>query len=338
MIQLDFEKYLRRKDDIRLVFYHGIGERTSPFMKYLDDEIPEDVFKHHLDYLLDKYTILSLENVIGLIEDNRIIKDKPICSISFDDGLETVFTKAYPLLKERNIPFTVFLNTSVIGNNNLLWLHLMSYLLNYYKPQNISKILNELIDVNLPKVPQDATNIIKWCRKNYEYVSNKEILKRILHRFGLDIKKISNDGNMYLTWDQIDEMKCYNASFYSHTHNHAPLNIFSNKSIVIDEIGTSLSIMKEHGNNSELFVSFPFGMNVDYGKQAIEYAFALGHKYIVEVGNGINSYHRIIDKRILSRVCLGNINKSKASLYSAIELRPLIKEKLKLIIKKNSII
>jgi len=37
-------------------------------------------------------------------------------AITFDDGLEDVYTVAYPFLKQKQIPFTVFIITDFIGN------------------------------------------------------------------------------------------------------------------------------------------------------------------------------------------------------------------------------
>ncbi len=84
------------------------------------------------------------------------------------------------------------------------------------------------------------------------------------------------------------------------------------------------------------FISFPFGMEVDYGKRAIPHAFSVGHKFVVEVGNGLNSLNRIISDNIMSRVSLGTTAADGAKLYAAIEVRPVIKARLKSLLGRSS--
>ena len=332
---LRIDKQIRHQDDMRLVFYHGIGEKSSACMKYLDDEIPLCVFKEHIEYLQEKYEILSLKEAIALVQACELPKGKPVCTISFDDGLRSVYTAAFPLLKEKGIPFDVFINTSSTENNNLLWLHALNYLFTKYGEDNVADIINDMIDADIPPVPQNATSIECWCRENFKYFCENNFIDKLYDNYGLSIKDIAAEQALYLNWDQIEEMTAYGVGFYSHTHKHFPLNTFSKDESIKAEIETAYNIMEAHHKNND-FISFPFGMEIDYGKKSIQHALSAGHKFVVEVGGGLNSPHRILNDKIMSRIGLGNIGSDRASLYAAIELRPPIKTTLKSFIKRAS--
>jgi len=332
---LKFDKKIRSHNDLRLVFYHGIGDKKSASMTYLSDEIPLSVFTSHLDYLQGKYHFLSLKAALELSESNNLPREKPVGTISFDDGLRSVYSHAYPLLKERGIPFDVFINTAVVGNKDLLWLHALNYLLTTYGPEKIAGSINKLIDSDIPQSPKDALGIERWARGNFEYFYESDIIGKLFEHYELNREEIAAKENLYLTWDNIEEMSANGVGFYSHTHRHFPLNALTKEDSVKTEIRQAYDVMKENNKNND-FISFPFGMEVDYGKKSIQHALSLGHKFIVEVGDGLNSPDRIKDKNIMSRVGLGNTGASNSELYSAIEVRPLIKTKLKSLLNRSS--
>lgn len=43
-----------------------------------------------------------------------------LCALTFDDGLEDVYTVAYPILKERGLPFTVFVTSGFVDKPGYL--------------------------------------------------------------------------------------------------------------------------------------------------------------------------------------------------------------------------
>jgi peptidoglycan/xylan/chitin deacetylase (PgdA/CDA1 family) len=331
IVRLD--KTIRSRDDVRLVFYHGIGDKTSASMTYLNDEIPLHVFEAHIDYLQKKYVILSLKDMIDLIQADALPKDRPVCTISFDDGLHSVYSDAFPLLRDRGIPFDVFLNTSVIGNNDLLWLHALNYLSTTYGADRVAEEINNLIDADIQQTPLDALGLERWCRRNFQYFHDCELINKLFDKYGLSKAEVSTQQDLYLNWDQIEEMTESNVGFYSHTHRHFPLNAISNTDLIESEIKLAYDVMASHHKNNN-FVSFPFGMEVDYGKIAITHAFSAGHKFIVEVGNGLNSPDKIINDGMISRVGLGGTGPDSAKLYASIEVRPVVKARLKTLFKR----
>lgn len=319
---------VRSGRDPRLVYYHGIGDGQSPCFRFLRDETPRDVFESHLDYLLAHYRILPLQEAVEEMFSCAATTDPPVCSISFDDGLRSVYTEALPALRERGLPATVFLNTATVGNNTLTWVHLVSYLLAEFGTQTVTELFNRLAAEHVTDASCGESEILAWCRANFESNLKTRLLDRVLEELGLSLGEIAREQRTYLEWDQITSMKQHGITFCSHTRSHAPLGRLTQEWQVREEIEDAYEVLKSRGENLD-FVSFPFGMRVDYGDVAVRCALACGHAYALEVGNGINKLERVAETKLLARVPLGNIGSKGAQLYSAIEVRPTLKSAIK---------
>lgn len=86
--------------------YHHVSDSTPP-----STSISPALFKQHMDYLAaHHFTVVPLPELVKLLKAGKPLPDKTV-AISFDDAYESVYKIAYPLLKERQWPFTVFINT-----------------------------------------------------------------------------------------------------------------------------------------------------------------------------------------------------------------------------------
>lgn len=93
-----------------ILMYHHISSRTPPSTS----TSPED-FTAHLDLLeKDGFQIWPLDRVVQHFKKRRPMPDK-IAVITFDDGYISVYEEALPILKERQLPFTIFVNADPIN-------------------------------------------------------------------------------------------------------------------------------------------------------------------------------------------------------------------------------
>ena len=321
-------KYLRPFGDLRLVSYHGIGMGTGPCFRYINDEISVSAFENQIDYLSKNYTILPFQDCVEIVNNKKKYSDLPLCAITFDDGLKSVYTEALGVLNAKNIKSTVFINTSVVDNNAMLWIHSINYFISTIGISKLVKIINILKDENMLSPPENVQKIFQWAKLNYEMIYEANIIENIFNYLDLSVHRVAKEQNLYLDWNDIYEMNNDGHFFCSHTHNHSPLSRFSNLKNIESDIKESFSIIKNNCQCTE-FVSFPFGMRDDYGQYAVNVAFESGHKYIVEVGTGANDPKKNIHDKIYSRVSLGEISDTCPRLFSALELRPFIKQLLR---------
>ena len=110
-------------DSAAIVFmYHHFGEN-----KYPSTNIKLKQFEKQLDYLKENnYNVWPLSKVLYYTENNFSIPSKTV-SITIDDAYISIYKHAYPMLKSRGFPYTVFVNTNAIGSksiNYMTWNHM----------------------------------------------------------------------------------------------------------------------------------------------------------------------------------------------------------------------
>jgi len=110
-----------RKKGLCIFMYHHVGPLDG-----INDEcyyIAPDLFSKQMSFLLENgYQPLSLWEVQEAFELKRKLPEKPVL-ITLDDGWLDNYVHAYPILKEKNIPATIFLTPGLIGTDK----HLLSW-------------------------------------------------------------------------------------------------------------------------------------------------------------------------------------------------------------------
>ncbi|MYM63123.1 polysaccharide deacetylase family protein [Pseudomaricurvus sp. HS19] len=94
--------------------YHHVSE-SSP----ASTSVTPQLFRQHMDYLQQKgFEVVPL---LQLVQEVRDGQQEPLSAkrvaITFDDAYSSVYTEAYPLLKERGWPFTVFVNSEPLDSH-----------------------------------------------------------------------------------------------------------------------------------------------------------------------------------------------------------------------------
>lgn len=84
---------------------------------HVSDETPASTstspqrFAMHLDYLAEAgFEVVPLQDLVNALSAGQPLPDKTV-AITFDDGYISIYDTAWPLLKEKGWPFTVFINT-----------------------------------------------------------------------------------------------------------------------------------------------------------------------------------------------------------------------------------
>tara|TARA_B100000886_G_scaffold331866_1_gene283907 strand:+ start:1496 stop:2317 length:822 start_codon:yes stop_codon:yes gene_type:complete len=91
--------------------YHRVGDNQYP-----STNVSLELFKDQIEYLeKNDYEIDSISNIQDFSEDTSKFKK---VYITFDDGFLSVYKNAYPILSEKKFPFSVFISTKFIKENN----------------------------------------------------------------------------------------------------------------------------------------------------------------------------------------------------------------------------
>ncbi|NCW31021.1 MAG: chitin deacetylase, partial [Alphaproteobacteria bacterium] len=100
-------------DHAVILMYHRFGED-----KYPSTNIRLEQFDAHLEKLSDgNYTVLPLAKIIDRLQTGKPLPDRTV-AITIDDAYLSVFTEAWPRLKAKGFPFTVFVATDPVDQKH----------------------------------------------------------------------------------------------------------------------------------------------------------------------------------------------------------------------------
>ena len=97
--------------------YHHVSDTTPA-----STSIKPDRFQEHINYLVDnRFNVIPLADALTALAQNKALPEKSIV-ITFDDGYKNILTTALPILEAHNLPFTLFVSTSLVGTNDRIYL------------------------------------------------------------------------------------------------------------------------------------------------------------------------------------------------------------------------
>ena len=97
--------------------YHRFGE-----VKYPTTNIRVEQFQYQLDYLQkNSYNVWHLSKILNHIINKKTIPPNTV-ALTIDDAYISTYTEAYPMLKSKDFPFTVFVNTNPVDNQSKFYM------------------------------------------------------------------------------------------------------------------------------------------------------------------------------------------------------------------------
>jgi len=93
--------------------YHRFGED-----KYPTTNVTIEQFISHIEELSkDIYNVVPLKTVTTAFRNGTKLAERTV-ALTIDDGYLSIYEKAWPILKEDNIPFTLFISTASVNDLN----------------------------------------------------------------------------------------------------------------------------------------------------------------------------------------------------------------------------
>ena len=193
-------------DDFGLIsiMYHRFDES-----KYPSTNIQIDVFEKQLDIISSEgIKFIHPKDFKKNLYENK--KDRKIL-FTVDDGLLSFYKNAWPILKERKIPFILFVNTREVGSFNYMnW----DQILELHKSENVeignhSHSHEYLVDENSDFIKEDILKSIDIFKKKLG--TNSDFFSYPFGEYSLEFKKIIKDLGFLYAFGQhsgvIDETK-----------------------------------------------------------------------------------------------------------------------------------
>ncbi|MFT7251742.1 MAG: peptidoglycan/xylan/chitin deacetylase (PgdA/CDA1 family) [Flavobacterium sp.] len=222
--------------------------------------------------------------------------------LTFDDGLQEVYSIIYPILKKNNLKAIFFINPNFVDNNEGLYKHYISIIISHLNSNNFEKTtldkISQILSFTYNNVEEFKQNII-----NIKY-SEREKINDVLSFLNINIKEYLKEHKPYITKEQIQEMIDDGFYFGGHTMTHPPLNQL-NHNEQKDEIINSIDWLKNNFNIDYSLFAFPFS-DKSISKKLLNELFEYDNNIRVFGNSGLK---KDMDERIIQRFSLENPKK-----------------------------
>ena len=94
-----------------ILTYHGVSETP------LRNCVPIGLFREHLEYLIQNFRLVKLSDLVELLQSSSPVNES-VVALTFDDAYTNFLQFAYPELKKRNIPATLFVPAQKLNEYN----------------------------------------------------------------------------------------------------------------------------------------------------------------------------------------------------------------------------
>ncbi len=276
-----------REDPALIVLtYHEVSGPGGLAVRYPGTDIHVDDFRRHLDWVTQRYPIVSLSEGIKGVRDGSL--GSASVAISFDDGRSGIETYAYPVLKDLDIPATAFVNASYLDDEDVNWAIKVLYL----QQKGYTSKVRDFFGVegeNLVKQLRLVTDRrvyegLEWLDRIYREVLGEEKFHFTLGREFLrnergELLELAHHGYRHIrfSWLTYDEQ--------------------------LSEIEKNQSALEEFENVKPLF-AVPYGMNDDWNSDTVRVCEMLGLELLTSSpgANRTRSPEKMIRRLMADRI------------------------------------
>ena len=264
-----------------ILCYHGIGESGNPLIPSTSRES----FKAQMRFLREHYRIASMEEVCGELRSDSI--SAPGIAITFDDGYRSVYTTAFPILREYNIPATVYLTLETVETGQVAWYDCVFLAMSMVPSGKLCFDLEGPwhFELNSPQQRLHAALEVVAFLRSLPNSRRRELFALFERKMDLSASAISG---RILTWEQIHTMSRAGISFGSHTLTHPVVSQLSQAELAA-ELSDSKRLLEERIGSPVLDFAFPFGKVSDCSDAALEMLSHCGYRSAVTTIPGVNT-------------------------------------------------
>lgn len=245
------ESILKIHTPVFLPFYHVVSDMFLPHVANYPFRNTAQ-FEKELDFMLLHYQPVTLDKIL----ENPFPKKK-VFHLSFDDGLKECAEVIAPVLLQKGIPATFFVNTGFIDNRGLFHRYKASLLLRHLENEPVAEAQSLLKAHQL-----EGKEILQAT------ILQNEILDRAARIAGLDFDLFLQEQKPYLTTGDLISLQKQGFTIGSHGVNHPEFWLIP-EDRQWEEVKQSMEWLVKNVNPRLKTFSFPY-TDSGVSKQLIE--------------------------------------------------------------------
>jgi peptidoglycan/xylan/chitin deacetylase (PgdA/CDA1 family) len=203
----------RRQGCGRILMYHGVAPQGAAELAA------------QLRYLARHFKVVSLGTILDRIMNGSYpLADEIV--LTFDDGLRNNLTVVYPVLRELQLPATMFVCPALVESGEWLWNHQMRCRLQMLAIPDLAELRMKLLT---PGTTVDA--IIEWMKTLP--LQQRRMAEAIIRQAtaGFQPTAAQKEAFDVMNWNDLGSLDCNLITVGSHTLTHPILTKLSGQEI-----------------------------------------------------------------------------------------------------------
>jgi peptidoglycan/xylan/chitin deacetylase (PgdA/CDA1 family) len=217
-----------RRPGLLSLTYHRIGAcANQPFDDGLFSATAED-FRAQIKYLRDHFDLLSVDSLLQATKQGRLELSRPSALITFDDGYRDNYDVAFPILREIGVPAVLFVAAGYIDEPRLTWWDRVAYIVKSTERSVLELDYPTKDTLDLRELGRSRTiyRILKIYKSAHD-IDQRRFFEQLELQAEVAVDSLVVGRDLFMSWDQVREMKQDGIEIGAHTYNHPVLSRIS---------------------------------------------------------------------------------------------------------------
>jgi peptidoglycan/xylan/chitin deacetylase (PgdA/CDA1 family) len=248
--------------------YHRIlpSEDARALLEEPGMMVTPETFKLHINLLRQYFDIIKLADWIRLKQQGKPLPARA-CAITFDDGWADNYEFAFPILKQLNVPASIFLVADMIGTDEAFWPERLARLITtvsqrypqYWSHPELEWLQQDPAHYRFSATPPTQEQLSELIA-NAKHHTDQEIHQRLDHIDDVLQLEYEPHAPALLDWAQLTEMlESGLIDAGSHTCRHVRLNQHTPKDLLSNEIVNSKTVIEKRTGRTIDTFCYPNG-------------------------------------------------------------------------------
>ncbi len=294
-ILLYISSFLYYSGLIRVI--HWLHRHSGPRLLILNyHQASGGELRSHLLYLRKHFRVEFLDHALETLyttgAEKTASKDRRLpLAITFDDGYLDNYTHAYALARELEVPITIFLISSYIGEGAAFWWfdHLV-------EKAQVDEVTIDGRPYHLNKADEVqalAQSICTQVSAIADEASRRAYLREMISQLSapVAIESVLNEKPVPMfSWKQAEEMQASGrVAFGGHTLHHPTLATLANADEACKEVAVCRSLLQEKLGRPAFVFAYPHGGIQHIGVNGMSAVKSAGYRWAVTTLQGVNT-------------------------------------------------
>ncbi len=285
------------------MMHHVRPSGAEPFQPNRHLEISPEFLRSAIERIrANGYEIISIDEAVDLLKSGY--GHRRYAVLTFDDGYKDNLEIAYPILKELNAPFTVFVASGLVDRTSELWWVALERII----AENEEVVITQGSGV-------DGLSCRTTAEKNACFeklldhltleVGEKDqrlVVRALAERYGVDMEALADE--LVMTWDQVRTLSADPlVTIGAHTHDHFAMARLDAEDARTDVL-TGLRRLEEETGRRPKHFAYPYGKPYAVERRDADIVREIGFASSVTTLPGVLQSVNARDPMMLPRVSL----------------------------------